>query len=212
MPKREIGFIAHSSLTNHRIPVRPDEPFPDATFSQTTTSLPDLIHLNPAPGKKDVLPPLLTLLQAYGELAAYRSNYVASYLRVLDELQTAEPNDALVQAALGRRDLKNGRPREAASHLRRALTLGPPQAVVYADLSEALDKMGQKEQALTTLRKAIQQDTFNPMFQRSMVFLLIDLKQSLQAQAAIERYLQTFPQDSFMRQKFALAIEGISAK
>ena len=212
MPKRDIGFIAHSSLTNHRIPARPGEPFPDITFSQTTTSLPDLIHLNPAPGKKDVLPPLLTLLQAYGELAAYRANYVVPYLKVLEELQTAEPNNALVQAALGRRDLKNGKPQEAASHLRRALTLGQPQAVVYADLSEALDKLGQKEQALTMLRKAIQQDPFNPIFQRTVVFLLIDLKQSSQAQAAIEHYLQTFPQDSFMRQKFALAAESISTK
>jgi Tetratricopeptide repeat len=212
MPKRDIGFIAHSSLTNHRIPARPDEPFPDITFSQTTTSLPDLIHLNPAPGKKDVLPPLLTLLQAYGELAAYLPDYVAPYLRVLEELETTEPNDALVQAALGRRDLKNGKPLEAANHLRRALTLGRPQAVVYADLSEALDKVGQKEQALTMLRNAVQRDPFNPLFQRTMVFLLIDLKQSSQAQAAIERYLQTFPQDSFMRQKFALATGRISTK
>jgi hypothetical protein len=212
MPKRDIGFIAHSSLTNHRIPTRPDEPFPDSTFSQTTKSLPDLIHLNPAPGKKDVPPPLLTLLQAYGELAAYQPNYVEPYLRVLEELQTAEPSNASVQAACGRRDLKNGKPREAAGHLRRALTLGPPQAVVYADLSQALDKLGQKEQALAMLRNAIQQDPFNPMFQRTMVFLLIDAKQSAQAHAAIERYLQTFPQDSFMRQKFALATQGISTK
>jgi hypothetical protein len=212
MPKRDIGFIAHSSLTNHRIPTRPDEPFPDSTFSQTTTSLPDLIHLNPAHGTKEVRPPLLTLLQAYGELAAYQPSYVEPYLRVLDELQTTEPNDPSVQSALGRRDLKNGKPGEAARHLRRALALGPPQAVVYGDLSEALNKLGKKEQALAMLRKAIQQDPFNPMFQRSMVFLLIDAKQSSQAQTAIDRYLQTFPQDSFMRQKFALAMEGISTR
>ncbi|HEX4485626.1 MAG TPA: tetratricopeptide repeat protein, partial [Terriglobales bacterium] len=212
MPKRDIGFIAHSSLTNHRIPTRPDAPFPDSTFSQTTTSLPDLIHLNPAPGKKDVPPPLLTLLQAYGELAAYQPNYVEPYLRVLDRLQTAEPNVASVQAALGRRELKDGKPQEAAGHLRRALTLGPPQAVVYGDLSEALNKLGQKNQALAMLRTAIQQDPFNPMFQRTMVFLLIDARQSSQAQAAIDRYLRTFPQDSFMRQKFALAMEGIAAR
>lgn len=79
MPKRDIGFIAHSSLTNHRIPAEPDEPFPDATFSQTTASLPDLVDLDPAPGKKGVAPPLLTLLQAYGELTAYRPEYIAPY-------------------------------------------------------------------------------------------------------------------------------------
>ena len=80
MPKREIGFIAHSSLTNHRITAQANEPFPESAFSQTTAALPDLVHLNPAPGKQDVDPPLLTLLQVYGELAAHRPEYVAALL------------------------------------------------------------------------------------------------------------------------------------
>ena len=52
MPKRKIGFIARSSLTNHRIVALPDEPFPQAAYAQTAVSLPGLIHLNPAPGRK----------------------------------------------------------------------------------------------------------------------------------------------------------------
>ena len=51
MPKRDIQVISHSSATNHRILARPDEPFPDVAFHQTTASLPDLIHINPAPGQ-----------------------------------------------------------------------------------------------------------------------------------------------------------------
>jgi len=59
MKKRDVREISHSSITNHRILARPDEPFPDIAFQQTTAALPDLIHLNPAPGKKGVPPPAL---------------------------------------------------------------------------------------------------------------------------------------------------------
>ena len=87
MPKRDIQVISHSSATNHRIVATPDEPFPDVTFEQTTASLPDLIHLNPAPGKEAAPPPLLTLLEAYGDLAENKPEYIAPYLNVLGQLE-----------------------------------------------------------------------------------------------------------------------------
>ena len=96
--------------------------------------------------------------------------------------------------------------------LERSLAIGPPQAIVYADLSEALDKAGQKREALGMLEKAIDQDPFNPLFRRSLVFLLIEIKQYSQAQAAMVRYLQIFPQDSFMRQKFSATAHDDSTK
>jgi len=212
MPKREVGFLAHSSLTNHRITTQADEPFPDSAFSQTTAALPDLVHLNPAPGKQDVAPPLLTLLQVYGELAAQKPEYVLSYNRVLDQLQQREPNNALVQGALGRRCLQSGNLREAIGHLEQSLAIGKPQAAVYSDLSEALDKLGQREQGLAILQKAIQEDPFNPLLQRSLIFRLIALKQYANARAAMSRYSEIFPQDFFMRQKFAVAMEGTSTQ
>jgi hypothetical protein len=212
MPQRETGFIAHSSLTNHRITAQANEPFPESAFSQTTTALPDLVHLNPAPGKQDVAPPLLTLLQVYGELAGRSPEYVSSYYKVLDQLQQTEPNDALVQAALGRRCLQGGTLQEAIEHLKRSLAIGQPQSAVYSDLSEALDKAGQREQGLAMLQKAILVDPFNPLLQRSLVFRLIDLKQYVNARAAMNHYSEVFPQDFFMRQKFAVAIEGAPAQ
>jgi len=39
-----------------------------------------------------------------------------------------------------------------------------------SDLSEALDKLGQREQGLAILQKAIQEDPFNPLLQRSLIF------------------------------------------
>ncbi len=116
MPKRNVREISHSSITNHRILSRPDEPFPAVAFQQTTPALPDLIHLNPAPGQEDTPPPALTLLQAYGELVEKHPEYMKRYLEVLDQLQRSEPANPLVQAALGSRDLQAGRYQEAVNH------------------------------------------------------------------------------------------------
>ena len=212
MPKRDVGFIAHTSLTNHRILAQADEPFPESAFSQTTAGLPDLVHLDPVPGAQNEKPPLLTLLQVYGELAGQKAEYVPPYNRVLDQLQQTEPNQALVQAALGRRCLQSGNLEEAIEHLRQALAIGKPQSAVYSDLSDALDKLGQREQGLTMLQKAIQEDPFNPLLQRSLIFRFIDLKQNANARTAMRRYTEVFPQDFFMREKFAVAMEGALAQ
>jgi Tetratricopeptide repeat len=203
MQKREVTFIAHTSLTNHRIVAQPDEPFPDEMLQQTTTALPDLIHLNPAPGQKDVPPSPLTLLQAYAELAADDPEYVSPYFAVLEHLSRTEPNNALVQTALGSKDMKDGKIPEAVDHLQRALQIGPPQASVYALLSMALASLGRSGEALAAQQKAIEQDPYNPNLQKTLVSLLIDRKQYADAQAAMKRYLEVFPQDSFMRNMLA---------
>jgi tetratricopeptide (TPR) repeat protein len=205
MQKRDVTFIAHVSLTNHRIVARPDEPLPDIMFQQTTTALPDLIHLDAAPGKENVPPPLLTLFQAYGELTTYKPEYVDAYLKVLDQLSQMEPDDGLVQAALGSRDLKEGRFSEAVDHFQHSLEIGPRQATVYGDLSAALEKLGRSDEALSAQKKAIEQDPYNPVVQKRLALLFIQRKQYGDAQATIEHYLETFPQDSFMRHMLALS-------
>ena len=174
-------------------------------FEQTTKGLPDLIHLDPAPGKKDVEPSLLTLLEAYGELTQSDPGYVAPYLKVLDQLSRTESNNAMVQAALGSRDLKDGKLSEAVDHFQQALQIGPPQAIVYADLSTALERLGRTDEALSAEQRAIEQDPYNPTSQKALVLLFIQRKQYTDAQAAMEQYLEIFPQDSFMRHLLALS-------
>ena len=212
MPKRDVRVIAHSSVTSHRILARPDEGFPEIAFQQTTSALPDLIHLNPAPGKKDDAVEPLTLLQAYGDLAGSKPEYIAPYLKVLAQLEQAAPDNAIVQAALGRRDLKSGKLQEAVDHLQRALQLGPPQATVYGDLSEATTKMGRPDEGLVLLQKATALDPFNPVLQKTLVLRLINLKQYSNALIAMEHYLEIFPQDSYMRQMLGLAKGGAPQK
>ena len=205
MPKRDIRVISHSSVTNHRILREPGEPFPKIVFQQTRPSLPDLIHLDPAPGNADVPIPPITLLQAYGELAENKPEYTAPYLKVLDRLSQSESENALVQAALGRRDLKNGDFLQAADHLRHSLQLDPVQPAVAGDMAEVLQKLGKTEEAVTLLRKAIDQDPFNPVLQKKLIVVYIGLRQYPDAKAALEQYLKFFPQDSFMRQMLTRA-------
>ena len=207
MPKRDIKVIAHSAITNHRILARAGEEFPDVTFHQTTAALPDLIHLNPAPGGKKALP-LLSLLQAYGELAESRPQYAERYLAVLRQIERTEPNHSMVQAALGRRDLKGGKLPQAVSHLERSLQIGPAQANVYGDLADALAQLGQIEESVSALRSGIALDPFNPVLQKNLVLRLIQAKQHAQAKIALEHYLEAFPQDSFMRHMLELANGG----
>lgn len=200
MPKRDIQVISHSTATNHRILARPDEGFPDVTFHQTTAALPDLIDLDPAPGKKDAAPPLLTQLQAYGELAANQPRYVSRYLDLLGTLEKSSPNDPLVEAAVGRRELKAGDFPSAVTHLEHAIDLGPARATTCADLADAFVHLNQREEAMSWLDKSIELDPFNPFTQRSLIVQLIFLKQYPRARAALEHYVQVFPQDAYMRQ------------
>lgn len=205
MPKREIKTISHSSATNHRIPARPDETFPEEAFHQTTAELPDLIHLNPDPKQEKDGVPLTIVLQAYGELATNRPEYTKPYLEVLDKLETTEPDHAIVQASLGRRDLLRGNAEQALTHLQKALKLGPPTASVYGDLAEAEVKLGNAQQAVVDLDQGIALDPFNPVLQKSRVVQLIALKRYHEATTALEEYLHRFPQDATMRKALQMA-------
>jgi predicted Zn-dependent protease len=184
---------------------RPEEPLPEAAFHQTTSALPDLIHLSAVPAQSEPAPPGLTLLAAYGELMDKAPEYRARYLAILAGLEHSQPENALVQASLGRKALLDDKASEAAVHLRHALTTGPPQATTYADLAEAQAKLGQENEAIASLEKAVELDPFNAVFQKKLVLRFIEIKQYAQARAALERYVQTFPQDSFMRQMLSRA-------
>ena len=138
--------------------------------------MPDLIHLNPVPGQAGVPPPLLTQLAAYGELAQNKPEYTEAYLKVLVRLEQSQPNEPLVQAALGRRDLKKGDFQAAAAHLRRALENDATTATTYADLADALAHLGDTEQPIPLLEKAIDLDPFNPQSRKMLIVQLIQTK------------------------------------
>jgi len=55
------------------------------------------------------------------------------------------------------------------------------------------------------LEKAIELDPFNSTLQRTRVLRLIEVKRYADAMAAMQDYLERFPEDSFMRQMLARA-------
>ena len=75
------------------------ESLPKEAFQRTTEELPDLIHLNRIPRRKDKVPPI-TLLQAYGELLTSEPHYARRYVEVLQEAAKTDPNDPTVLSAL----------------------------------------------------------------------------------------------------------------
>jgi Flp pilus assembly protein TadD len=212
MPQRDIRIISHSSATNHRIVTRPDEPFPDETFAQTTAAMPDLLHLNPAGarGAKAALPPALIRLQAYAGLMPGKPDYEASWRKTLAELEASNPENAIVQAALGKRDLADEKFAQAIAHFERSLRLDPAQPEVYMQLAQAQEKIaqsGQNEQAIANTRKAVELAPFVPGFQRALIFRLVNAKRYGEAEAAAEKYLQIFPGDDSLRKMLAAAKE-----
>jgi hypothetical protein len=204
MPKRAGGAISHTSLTNHRIVARPDEPFPDAAFQMTTAALPDLIYLDAAPGET-APPPAVTLLQAYSELKEKSPAYEASFLKTLRELETAEPDNALVQATLGHQALSAGRLDEAEQRFEESLKLDPAQPEVLSNLSEIAGQKGRADDAVTLAQKAVALDPFNAPLEKTLVMRLIDAKRYPEAEAAMEKYLENFPEDDLMRKMLAIA-------
>ncbi len=209
MPKRDVVVISHSSITNHRILARPDEAFPDEAFTQTTAAMPDLIHLNAvgARGAKAAATPALARLQAYDLLKAGRPQFAANWRTTLAELETSSPENAMVQAALGHRDLEDRRLPEAIAHLQHSLKLDAVQPTVYVDLSEAEDLSGRAEEAIANAKKAVELDPFVAPLQKTLVFRLIAGKHYPEAEAAMEKYLEKFPEDDFMRKMLAMARE-----
>ncbi len=208
MPRRGIGFIAHSTATNHRIVRTPDEPFPDVTFNQTTAAMPDLIELNPAGerGAGAVAPPALIRLEAYALfIAEGKAQFVQSWLKTLAELETSNPENAIVQASLGHRDLDDHNNAEAISHLEHSLRLDPLQALVYVDLCAAQDQSGKPAEAIESARKAVALDPFDRGIRKTLIYELIQDKQYDQVAAEMEKYLQVFPDDDRMREMLDLA-------
>ena len=207
MPQRSIRVISHSTATNHRIIARPGEAFPDEAFTQATAAMPDLIELNPEGerGAKAALPSALTRLQAYAILKLAKLQFAASWRESLPELETTDPENAIVQAALGHRDLEDHKLPEAIDHLQHSLRLDPVQSVVYLDLSEAEDKSGHTEEAIAAAKKAVELDPFAQGPQKALIGRLIAGKHYDEAEAAMEKYLDNFPEDDFMRKMLAIA-------
>lgn len=196
MPKREVGFIAHSALTNHRIVRRPTDGLPDVAFSQSSPELPDLVHFNRVQGKPL---PLLTLLQAYGELLEKQPAFLPRFNALLDQAGNREPDHPLVLAALGRRSLRAGNAAQAIPLLSKSVARGSEASTTFEDLAEALSRTGRQEEAVKTLLRGLELAPYAQVLHKSLALRYIQLKRYPEAKQTLERYVELFPEDDFVR-------------
>lgn len=195
MPQRQDARISHSALTNHRIVRRADSPLPAAAAQAE-----GVVHVNAAPGGKPL--PEVTLLRMYGELMERDPGLGARYLALLEKLARTEPENPLVLAALGRKEVREkseAEDREAVRHLTRAIESGFSGPAAFEDLAEALARGGKAEEAVAVLERGIRLEPFAPVLQKGLILRLIGLARYEQARAAMKRYVEVFPEDSFMR-------------
>jgi len=68
-----------------------------------------------------------------------------------------------------------------------------------------LAHMGETEQAIPLLDKAIGLNPFDPSSRKMLIVRLIETKQYPRAQTELEQFVEYFPQDDRMRQALARA-------
>ena len=136
-------------------------------------------------------------------LADYMRKSDPGFNKVLDQLERTDPDDPLVQGALGNRDLHAGKYQEAVERLQHAIKGGATKTVLYTDLADALVKLDRASEAVQVLKQAAERDPFNAELRKRLIVQLIQVKDYANARAQMDDYVQLFPADSFMRQLLA---------
>jgi len=201
MPKQNVAQIAHSVLTNHRIVSREDQPLPQEAFQRTTEDLPDIVHLNAVPGRKDKIPPL-TLLRAYAELAPSGPLYQRRYRETLEEVAKTHPNEPTVLSALGWLAAGKNTPESdtaAMDYLSRAIRNGSLLAIDFEKRAELLNRAGRPSEAIVVLQQGIGVDPYYQRSYKALTLLFVSQKRYQEALQVMRQELAIFPQDSFMR-------------
>jgi len=195
MPKRGVTLVTHAALTNHRIPARPDQP----TLRESAVTG-DLIQVNAPPDPRPI--PALTLLRAYGQVAAKRPDFEPRYLALLDQLSRTQPDDPGVLEALGRKAMFDPDPdasRHARKYLEKAIARGSTSPSTFQDLAEVLTRSGRRDEAVTVLEKGLAMSPYAPDLYHSLARNYTALGRRGEARRTLTRYLELFPQDDAAR-------------
>jgi hypothetical protein len=196
MPKRNVRQISHSALTNHRIPASNNEVAPE----QPVTMRDGIAVINP-PEKRSWQLSKITLLQAYQQLIAKNSEYQQRYLDLLVSLSETNAQDPYVQAALGDQAFRENRFEDAATHLMRGVAVNRP--AVYLELAQSLVKLNRTSEAVDYLKKGVALDPYDAVMQKTLILQYINQRDFSDARPAMQQYVATFPEDTFMRSMLA---------
>jgi hypothetical protein len=202
MPKRNLRDISHSSLTNHRIPARTNEPFPERAFHMATRELPDLIYLDAIPGKVQQPVPQLTLFRIYSQLMGTHPEYRQSYESTLDLLGKEKVQNPAVLSALGQRELQKHTSQaesEAAGYFAQAIRAGSTDPYDVELLATLQAKAGKVQNAIAMVQHGLDLNPYSPRLYRVLTSLYVSIEDYDAAMAILKKELDLYPEDSNSR-------------
>jgi hypothetical protein len=204
MLKQDVR-IPHSSITNHRIVTKRDEPYPDFLLRPATPGAGDLIHLDPVPDTENAAVAPLTLLQAYRQvlISTRDPKYMQDYLATLDHLASAQPDDPAIlsarafRAALGREPAGMD---EGIQLLQQALAQGTTDPVDYTLLAELLAARHRASEAIAVLQTGLRLDPIYIPYYELLATSYLKLGNLEHAGKVIKQGLQQFPESRVLRE------------
>lgn len=202
MPRQNLQGIGHSALTNHRIIAYSGEPFPAVTFHETTSLLPDLVHVDVIPRKENTPVDPIVLFQAYGALMQTHPRYLPQYNKLLSQVIVLDPDNPLVLSSEARRELLPGTPGAFASATRlmaRSIAAGSRPASDYNLYAKLLAQSGNNEGAAAVLKQGIVLHPYATELYESLAVVYSRSGDRTQALATLEEELSVFPEKASIR-------------
>ena len=205
MPRREVGVVAHSALTDHRIPARAGQASSSGLRYQSglplTGNIPGVRVIDARAGEPAL--PLITRLEILGTLLDRDPKLAMAYNAALDEAARLLPDDPLVLAVLGRKALTANSP-DAAGLLSRAETAenrlkGAARSSTYIDLGEAYQRAGLAADSAAALERGQAAYPWSKEIRKRLVLAYIQQKDYAKSAVALRNYVADFPEDGFMR-------------
>ncbi|MDQ2843971.1 MAG: tetratricopeptide repeat protein [Acidobacteriota bacterium] len=145
--------------------------------------------------------PEIPLPKTPGLSPAQDAEYGRRFSNLLDELSKSQLQDPFVQSGLGHKALLEDKPeridRSSESRPRVRGCCDQPGN------GRSLAKLGRHEEAIEYLKKASDLDPYNAVMQKTLIVQYIETKAYAEARQRMERYVDTFPEDSFMRNLLA---------
>jgi tetratricopeptide (TPR) repeat protein len=216
MPARSLTAIAHSALTDHRIPARAGEPFPAESSQPSNRALPELIQLTAVPGEDSPVPPV-TLLQAYSDVSQQYPDYKPRYRQLLAELAATDQSNPIVLGMRARDVLERAQEnllkaqaaeiqqamraaqQEAIDDLERAIRLGSTSLPDYNLLGDLLARMGRFQDAIAVLDRGLALEPYVPEFYPLLSDCYAAIGKTADSVEALRSGLRLFPGDEAMR-------------
>jgi tetratricopeptide (TPR) repeat protein len=167
----------------------------------TTPQLPDLVYLSASPARQNA-PPLLTLLQAYGQIMLAHPEYRIRYWSVAEQLKPLQPDDVHVLEALADEALQKRTPSESAlatQYLEAAVRHGATNSADFEKLSELLQAANRQGDAVHALRQGMELAPYDAELYRHCSTIYFALNKVQEACEVAEKGRQRFPQDDAIR-------------